>query len=174
MPRPQTDEYPPSFESYIALVKYESVSELIATFSEGLIQFVENLPDAKANYAYAPGKWTVKEVLQHVLDMERVFAYRALVIARGEQQPLPGANHEHYYLAQRSKNRAFEDMKEEFRAMRYSHNILFRSFDKEALGARGNVLGNSTTCKSWIYASFGHTLHHVRNYQALYGIEGQI
>lgn len=161
MSRPSPEEYNPSFAPYIALTKFETVGELITGYSEQLIQYINRLPDTKADYAYAPGKWTVKEVIQHIIDMERVFAYRSLTIARGDQQALPGADHDLFYLHQRSKARPFDDLKEEFTAMRYDHNILFRSFDGEALAATGSVLGNLTTCKSWIYASFGHGLHHV-------------
>lgn len=170
MARPDPNEYSPSSAPYIALIRYETVGELISGYSDGLIRFIEQLPDVKADYAYAPGKWTVKEVLQHIIDMERVFAYRALVIARGEQQALPGADEGAYHDFQRSKSRAFEDLKEEFKAMRYDHNILFRSFDRVALEARGNVLGHSTSCRSWIYASYGHALHHIDIYRERYGV----
>lgn len=172
MPRPENQDYNPVMKSYINLVQFESIGEIISHLSDPLIQFVDLLPEEKANFAYAPGKWNVKEVLQHVIDMERVFAYRALCIARGDAQALPGADQNEYYQYQRTGRRAFGDIKEEYKAMRYDHNMLFRSFDKEALEARGQVLGYSTTCNSWIYASFGHMLHHKHVLEERYGIQG--
>lgn len=170
MSRPEKQEYNPIMESYINLVPFDSVGEIVTQLSEPLIQFVDKLPEEKANYAYAPGKWTVKEVLQHVIDMERVFAYRALCSARGETQELPGADQNAYFQFQRSARRAFGDIKEEFNAMRYDHNILFRSFDAQALASRVSVLGHATSCKSYIYGTFGHILHHKKVLIERYGI----
>lgn len=171
MPRPQKQDYNPIMESYINLVQFDSIGEIISHLSDPMIHFVDQLPEDKANFAYAPEKWTIKEVLQHVIDMERVFAYRSLCIARGDTQPLPGTDQNAYYQFQRSARRAFGDIKEEYKAMRYDHNILFRSFDLEAQEARGDVLGYSTTCKSIIYVTFGHMLHHKNVLEDRYGIQ---
>lgn len=172
MSRPEIHDYNPSMEAYINLVPFDTVGEIISHLSDPLVQFVDQLPEEKANFAYAPGKWTVKEVLQHVIDMERVFSYRALSIARGDKQALPGVDQDDYYRFQRSNRRAFGDIQEEYKAMRYDYNMLYRSFDSEALNAKGLVLGHSTSCQSLIYASFGHMLHHKNVFRERYGIQG--
>lgn len=172
MSRPLPIEYKSSFEPYLSLAKGESVGELIANHSVFLTDYIEHIPVEKAAYSYAPGKWNVKEVLQHIIDMERVFAYRALAIARGDQQDLPGADQNLFADNQRTQYRAFSDIQEEYLAMSADHNILFRSFDKKALDATGVVNGQICTCKSWIYASFGHALYHVALLKERYGIVG--
>ena len=170
MSRPQPNEYNPHFAPYTAMATGESVAELIANHSTYLLDFVAGIPEQKATLSYAEGKWTVKEVLQHVIDMERVFAYRALCLARGETQNLPSADQDQFALFHRSKYRAFSDIQEEFLAMRCDHNILFRSFDRTALMQEGLVNGQKSNCQSWVYNSFGHTLYHVKLLKERYGI----
>ena len=170
MSRPQTGEYNQAVLPYIELTKGSSVGELIANHSAFLLGFVEQIPEEKATYSYAEGKWSVKEVLQHVIDMERVFAFRALCIARGFTGDLPGVDQDSFAKSQRSKYRPFSDLQEEFMAMRYDHNILFRSFDKQALESVGMVNGHASSCNSWIYTSYGHTLYHIKLLRERYGL----
>jgi len=172
MSRIEPSEYNAHFEPYVSMAKGSSVSELIANYSEYLIDFVKHMDEQKATYRYAPGKWDVKEVLQHIIDMERVFAYRALSLARGVKDDLPGVDQDDFAAQHRSNRRAFSDLQEEFEAMRADHNILFRSFDQVALMTEGLVAQNRTTCRSWIYISFGHALYHVQILKDRYGILG--
>jgi len=170
MSRPTSQEYNSHFEPYVSMTSGNSVAELIANHSVYLLDFINDIPQQKADYRYAPAKWTVKEVLQHIIDMERVFAYRALCIARGDTQQLPGVDQDQFAQYQRVQYRAFSDIQEEFLAMRSDHNILFRSFDKPALSAKGLVNGSSCTCQSWIFISFGHALYHVQMLKDRYEI----
>jgi len=172
MPRLETREYNPHFESYVAMTSGNSVSELIANHSVYLMDFVTHIADNKAGYSYGEGKWTVKEVLQHLIDMERVFAYRALSIARGVTDDLPGVDQDAFAINHRANRRAFSDLQEEYVAMRSDHNILFRSFDQKALMEEGLVGGHAATCRSWIFISFGHSLYHVQILKERYGIPG--
>jgi len=172
MSRIETSEYNAHFEPYVSLTRGETVNELISNHSPYLMDFIERIPDEKSSFSYALGKWNVKEVLQHIIDMERVFSYRALSIARGVKDDLPGVDQDQFASFQRSKYRAFSDLQEEFLAMQADYNILFRSFDKEALMNTGQVAGNKTTCRSWIFISFGHTLYHIKLLKDRYGIVG--
>lgn len=171
MPRPTSNEYKSAFEPYVSLAKGDSVGELVTNHNEYLLDFIANIPEDRAGYSYAAGKWNVKEVLQHIIDMERVFAYRALAIARGYILDLPGVDQDAFAQFQRAQYRAFSDLQEEFLALRSDHNILFRSFDKTALIAEGLVTGHKCTCRSWIYISFGHALYHVQILKERYGIQ---
>jgi len=172
MSKVQPNEYNAHFEPYVSMTRGATVNELIANHSPYLMNFIEKIPDEKSGFSYGEGKWNVKEVLQHIIDMERVFAYRALSIARGVSDNLSGVDQDQFARFQRSKYRAFSDLQEEFLTMKSDHNILFRSFDQEALMSTGMVSGNKTTCRSWIFISFGHTLYHVQLLKERYGISG--
>lgn len=161
MPRPTEIEYPTYAKDYVSLVKGNSVAEIISMHNDELISFVEAIPNAKANFAYAENKWTVKEVLQHIIDTERIFSFRALAIARGEKQSLPGFEQNIYAANSNAASRAFSDLKEEFAAVRYSSNILFRSFNSSTLENRGLVNGCEVSCLGIIFMTFGHALHHI-------------
>ena len=170
MSRIEPGEYNAHFEPYVAMTRASSVGELIADHSEYLVDFVTHIADDKAVYRYAEGKWNVKEVLQHIIDMERVFAYRALSIARGVKDNLPGVDQDLFAASPHLNQRAFSDIQEEFVAMRADHNMLFRSFNPSALMREGLVSGNKVTCRSWIFISFGHSLYHVQILKDRYGI----
>lgn len=170
MSRPTSNEYKPDFDAYVSHTKGDSVGELIANHSDYLLEFVAGIPEDRVGYSYGPGKWTVKEVLQHIIDMERVFAYRALSTARGNKIELPSVDHDLFYEFQRSQYRAFSDLQEEFAAMRADHNILFRSFDQQALSTQATVSGHLSTCRAWVFIGFGHGLHHVQILKERYGI----
>ncbi|MGF7232198.1 DinB family protein [Arachidicoccus sp.] len=162
MIRPSENDYPAYAKNYVSLVKGDSVAEIIALHNEELLSFVESLPDTKANYAYAENKWSVKEVLQHIIDTERVFSYRALALARGEKQSLPGFEQNDYAAQSFANTRAFSDLKEEYFALRFASNILFRSFRPSALTNRGLINNYEVSCLAIIYMTFGHALHHKR------------
>ena len=170
MARPTKDQYAAHFEPYMSMVKGNSIGELILNYSVSSTDFINNLPDDKADFRYAEGKWTVKEVIQHIIDMERVFAFRALSIARGVKESLPGVDQDQFALNHRVQYRAFGDLQEEFDCMKSDHNILFRSFDKQALTTEGLVSGYTTTCESWVYISFGHTQYHIQMLKERYGL----
>lgn len=158
--KPTENDYPAFAKDYVSLVKGNTVAEIIAIHNDELLSFVESIPDKKANFAYAENKWTVKEVLQHIIDTERIFSYRALALARGERQSLPGFEQNDYAAHSFANTRAFSDLKEEYIALRTSSNILFRSFNISTLSNRGLINNYETTCLGIIYMTFGHALHH--------------
>jgi hypothetical protein len=127
--RPQQSEYPLYYHTYVSqLPEDANVLDLLAEQADELQQLVGPLNDARAEEAYAEGKWTIKELLQHMLDSERIFAYRALCIARGEQASLPGFDENMYAENSEANNRQIKDILEEYRLVRTSNLYLFRSF----------------------------------------------
>lgn len=163
MPRPAPGTYPAYFDNYIKLVDAETAKEAIEKYAAPLLSFFQNIPADKHSYAYAEGKWTVKELLQHVIDAERIFAYRALRIARKDKTPLPGFDENAYAKAASNVNdRTFEDLMEEFTAVRKSTDLLLKSFTEEQLNESGITNGNATTVYSIAFVVYGHLLHHKR------------
>lgn len=158
--RPSDLDYNPFYKTYISKIKADSLTEAIALYAQPLKSFYNNLPEAKANYAYADGKWTVKEVLQHVMDTERIMSYRALAIARGESIALPGFDENLYAQNSKAAFRNLTDMQIEFTAIRHATNLLFQSFDEEQLNARGNANNSPITVNALGFIILGHLAHH--------------
>lgn len=160
MSKPVEGEFAPYTLAYITLVKGDSVAEVIANHTEELNDFYNNLPEDKADYKYEEGKWTIKEVLQHVIDAERIFAYRALRIARKDATPLPGFDENTYTINSNAKARTLASLKEEFAAVRRSTVLLLQSFNDEQLNQKGVASNQPVTVNSIAYIAYGHLLHH--------------
>lgn len=110
---------------------------------------------------YAPGKWSIREVLGHMIDTERIFAYRALRIARGDQTPLPSFDQDAYIEPARFDERPWPDLHTEFELVRRSNMQMFRGFDRAAWGRRGIASGHELTARAAAYVIAGHELHHM-------------
>lgn len=160
MPRPAAAEYPSHFAGYVEKVKPDQLHEAIDTYAASLNEFYTGLPEDKADYRYAEGKWTVKEVLQHVIDAERVFSYRVMCIARRDKTSLPSFDENNYAEYSHADRRSLADLKEEFVAVRRSTDHLLRSLDEAQLSEQGLTNGKPATAKSIAYVIFGHLLHH--------------
>lgn len=160
MARPAETDFPSYFGGYIAKVDTNSISEAIDKHSSALNEYYTHLPEAKADHAYAPGKWTVKEVLQHVIDAERVFSYRVMCIARKEKTSLPSFDENTYAEYSQASTRSLKDLKEEFSAVRKSTDLLLRSLSEEQLEEMGTSNTKQVTAKAIAYVIFGHLLHH--------------
>jgi len=160
MPIPNASDYPAYFEKYISLVNAGSTSEAIANYSALLLNFFNSLPEDKADYAYATGKWTLKEVLQHIIDTERIFSYRILRIGRKDTTPLPSFDENHYAENAISSARTFTAIKEEFMAVRKSTDLLILSLSDEQLSHFGTASNQPVTANAIGFMVFGHLLHH--------------
>src|ERR1700757_3721714 len=125
--RPAPTDYAPHYEKYVALVPGSDVLSALDAQRVQMAQLLAARSERDGNFRYAPDKWTVKEVLGHVIDTERIFAYRALRIARGDQTPLPGFEQDDYVRAGNFGECALADLAEEFDLMRASTIALFRS-----------------------------------------------
>jgi len=148
-------------EKYIEQTNGSSIQELIQNHHQELIDFYTSLPDELADYAYAEGKWSVKETLVHVVDTDSVFAYRALVIARGEQQALPGFDQDQYAANMNTSEHSFTFWKEAFVAQRRFIEKLITSFSEQQLLKIGSVSDYRLSVNASCYVLFGHALHHM-------------
>lgn len=153
---------PEFYHGYINLVSDEDIYQAFQNNSDKCIHFFESLPAEKVNYKYAEGKWTIKEVLQHIIDAERIFSYRALCFARNEIKSLPGFDENEYANNARVENRNWEDVLEEFKIVRKSSALLFNSFDEIQLNANGISNENSISVLGIGYIIIGHALHHIK------------
>lgn len=160
MPRPQVSDFPEYYGRYISRVDVDDLSDAPAAYGKTLEEFYTGLPDSKAGYRYAPGKWTLKEVLQHVIDTERIMSYRLLRIARKDQTPLPSFDEDNYAAAAEADERSFSSLKEEFLAVRRSTDLLILSLKKSWLSEQGTASNLPVTANAVGYIIFGHMLHH--------------
>ncbi len=161
MPKPIEGTYQPYTISYISKVPEDDVMDAFRNQHELLGDFFGNIPDDKYAYAYAPGKWTLKEMLQHIIDTERIFAYRALCIARMEKQSLPGFEENEYAENSSANDRRWPDLVEELKTVRKSTEILFASFNTEMLHNKGISNNAVVTPNSIGFIAVGHLYHHV-------------
>jgi len=161
MARPTAGTFDPFYQQrYIDAATGTSIAELIANHSDGLIDFINAIPEEKAEYSYADGKWTVKQLLQHIIDTERIFAYRALCISRNEPFPLPGFDEDSYAANAPATHRTLASLKEEFALVRQSTDILLTSFTEEQLNRRGVTSNYIITVNALCFIIFGHIIHH--------------
>jgi uncharacterized damage-inducible protein DinB len=160
MARPQESDYAIFFNKYVQLPIGNSVQELIEKYSSALNEFINSLPELKADYAYAADKWTVKDVVQHLIDAERVFAYRVLCFSRKDQTNLPGFNENNFAANANAKSRSLASLKEEFAATRRSTDLLLLSFTEAQLQQKGTSNHHSITANAIAFIIFGHILHH--------------
>ena len=158
--RPQAGEYAPYYEKYISLVPGNDVLGAMEAQRLLMLQLFAAHSERDGNFRYAADKWMVKEVLGHVNDSERVFAYRALCIARGEQNQLPGFEQDDYVRTGKFGERTLASLGEEFAHIRNSSIALFRSLGKEAWQRRGTANKNEVTVRALAFIIAGHELHH--------------
>lgn len=159
MNRPQPEEYAPFYSNYIDSVT-DNVIDQLARQARELPAFLESIPDEKAAHAYAPGKWTVKELLGHLIDTERIMTYRALCIARGETISLPGFDENAYVENSGYKSQDFRKLIAEFRVLREANLYLFRSFGEEELSKTGTANNYNISVRALLFIIAGHINHH--------------
>ena len=162
MPRPTEGEYGAFYKGYIDLVNGEDVLAALENSALPLESFLQSLRDVDLQQTYAPGKWSIGQLLQHMIDTERIFAYRALSIGRGEKQPLPGFDENSYADAAPAAHRKLKGLSEELLTLRKATIILYRSLDKEySLQKTGVASGKNITVNALGFIMVGHVLHHV-------------
>lgn len=161
MPRPDLSRVPEWYHGYINQVKENDLLKAMQSQTPVFLQFLKKLPAEKRNYRYAKGKWTLKEMLQHIIDAERIFAYRALCFARQDSTPLPGFDENEYAATSKAGKRDWNEMVEEFRSLRKANEILFGSFDKKQLDTTGTASGKPVYVLGIGFILVGHINHHV-------------
>jgi uncharacterized damage-inducible protein DinB len=160
MPRPAHQDSGEFYHGYINQAKGNSVTEVMTNHASEIKSFYLNLPEVKADYAYADGKWTIKELLQHVIDAERIFSYRALRIARKDATPLASFDENAYTENANAHSRSLQSLKEEFDAVRRSTDLMLQSFNDDQLNAKGTASNKGITVNAIGFIIYGHLLHH--------------
>ena len=160
MPKPSPSLYPPYFQRYIDMVPEEDLAAAFKKQLPVIINFLNSIPEEKAGYAYAEGKWTLKELLQHIIDTERVFNYRSLCFARGEKASLPPFEEDEYAAASNADRRSWQSLVNEFIAVRKATEMLFESFAPEVLHCTGTSNSKLFTVDSVGFMTIGHFYHH--------------
>jgi dihydroorotate dehydrogenase len=160
MPKPGKETYPSYYENYISLVAEEDVLTALENQQPMIDQFFSAISEEKSTYAYAPGKWTLKEMLQHIIDTERIFAFRALAFARGEQQPVPGFEENEYAANSNANARSWESLCKELKAVRKATRMLFENFSSPMMNQTGVANQKPVTVNAIGFVIVGHINHH--------------
>ncbi|RKY99655.1 MAG: DNA damage-inducible protein DinB [Ignavibacteriae bacterium] len=159
--KPKPGDYDPYFEQYIKLVEGDDIIKILYEQNKTCRKLINSISDHKGNYRYADGKWTIKEVLGHILDTERIFAYRALSLARGEKKSLPGFDHNDYVKEGNFNSRELLELSFEFKLLRETNLLLYKSFSEEMLCKRGLTNEAPVTVLALFYFIAGHEKHHL-------------
>ncbi|MGI8548136.1 MAG: DinB family protein [Gemmatimonadaceae bacterium] len=170
--RPAESEYAPSYTGYIGAVPEGDVIRYLSTQLGDVEGLLGHLADEQANARYAPDKWSVKEVLGHMSDTERVMSYRLLHAARADAAPLPGFEQDDYVRAAKSDRRAIGDLLNEFRAVRASTLSLVKGMDEVAWDRTCVASNAKVSSRALVYIIAGHATHHARVLRERYGIAG--
>ena len=160
--RPKDGEFPPYAIMYMKLLPDDGL--VLKHLHDNFIAIkalILSLPDEKLNYRYAENKWTIKELLQHIIDAERVFSYRALTFARKDSTPLPGFDENNWAANAQTTSRKWNDLVKEFRALRKSTESLFEAFDENQLLSKGTASEKEINTLALGYICSGHVAHHI-------------
>ena len=166
--RPNADEFAPFYAGYLQQVPDGDVVEALIGGVEIAAALLHDVPEEVARKAYAPGKWTLKQVILHLADAERIFAYRALRIGRGDSTDLPGWDETAYAPASGANDRSLESLLDELESVRESTVTLFEGLPEEAWTRRGRANGQSISVRAIAWITAGHLLHHLEIIQERY------
>lgn len=168
MGRPDLSRVPDWYHGYVNLVSENDLLIALKDQTASIQAFFNKIPSGKHHFRYAEGKWSIKEVLQHIIDAERVFAYRALCFARKEAAALPSFDENEYASNSKADVRDWRDLLAEFKAVRHSTEILFSSFDEEQMQSNGIANGNSVYVAAIGFIVVGHAEHHRKGLEERY------
>ena len=157
--KPEPTEYAPFYETYVALVPDVDIVQLLEAQRLQTAQLLAGCSERDGNFRYAPEKWSVKEVIGHLADAERIFTYRALRIARGDETPLPGFEQNDYVREDGSSRRELRDLADEFAIVRASSVALYRSLAEDCWKRRGSASKNEVTVRALAFIAAGHAAH---------------
>jgi uncharacterized damage-inducible protein DinB len=161
IPRPGVSEYEPAYEKYVVKVPDGDLLALLESQGQETQDLLATIPEARALHRYAPGKWSIKEVVGHIMDAERVFSYRALRFARGDRTPLPGFDETVYAPAGKFDARSLPDLAAELSAVRHATIALFAGLDSETFARRGVANNHEISVRAIAYIIAGHERHHL-------------
>jgi uncharacterized damage-inducible protein DinB len=159
--KPNAGSYPASFDIYISKVPSGNLLELLLTIHYETIDLITSVDLETQHYRYEQGKWNIKEIIQHLIDTERIFIYRAMCIARGEQQHLLGFDENDYVANSNASSRDMNDLAREFSVIRASSIEFLKSLGNDELQMQGTANGQLVTPVAIAYALLGHEIHHI-------------
>lgn len=155
-------EYHPYYKNYIEQVAYKDLIEGLEDSFAITLSFFKTIPNDKLAYQYAEGKWTIKEIIQHIIDAEIVFSYRALRFARNDKTSLPGFDENAYVPSSLANNVSLGQLLNHYSSVRQSTIALFKSFDKEMLVRIGQASGSDMSVRALGFVIIGHETHHCK------------
>jgi hypothetical protein len=168
--RPGPDEYAPFYADYVGLVPEADVLPVLAAQPDQLLRLAAAVPKDRETYRYAPGKWSIREILGHMGDGERVFGYRAFCIGRGDQAAFPGFDQEDYLAAASYDDVPLSELAAEFAALRGSNLTVLRRLPRERWGQFGTASDARVTVRALAYVMAGHFRHHLGVLKERYGV----
>ncbi len=160
MAQPETNEYATHYGKYVKLVPEDDVVAALRSELAQTVALLNGVADKDASICHPPYTWTIKQVVGHLTDCERVFGYRALRFARGDSTPLPGFDENHYARFAESDQRRLSELSAEFEAVRKSHLYLFQNLPGNAWKQRGSANGHDVSVRALAYIIVGHERHH--------------
>jgi uncharacterized damage-inducible protein DinB len=171
MRKPLKEEYPEGiyFSRYIESVDNENVMEVLKANAQLIDFFYKNLKTELQNYKYQADKWSLKEILGHLTDTERIFGFRALAIARGEKQSLPGFDENQYMDAANFDAQTLAQLLVQYNTTRIATLALFESFSEQVQDSMGTANGNSISVRALMFMIAGHEIHHIKIMNQRYG-----
>lgn len=162
MARPHHSDYPDNFAGYISKVSEDDLLQAFSNQLPAALQLFSSISEDQSGYTYAPGKWSIKEMLQHIIDAERIFCYRALCIARKESISLPPFDENEYAKNSFANQRRWMSLYDEFQHARQSTQDLFESFTVDMMEQRGVSNNKLLTVSSIGFTIVGHVYHHMQ------------
>lgn len=159
--RPTTTEYAPYYGRYINLVPEGDIVQILSSQLEGTLGLLGDISESQAGYRYAPDKWSIKEVIGHIVDSERIFAYRVLRFARNDKAPIEGFDQDKFAQNSAFDERSLADIVEEFNHVRRANLLLFRSLTDEVLSRQGIASEVEVSVRALLYIIAGHERHHM-------------
>lgn len=160
--RPVPGEYAAFHATYVAMVPDGDVLATLKTQHGETVRMLARLGEKKSRYRYAPGKWSIREVVGHLIDAERVFTYRALTFARADRNPLPGFDENMWASSSNADARTLKSLIDELKAVRAATLALFRGFNEEQLARTGIASGHQVSVRGLVYVTTGHERHHAK------------
>ena len=171
VPRPAPSEYAPAFARYVSLVPETDVMAVLESQGDEVRRVARSIPADRETFRYAPGKWSVREILGHMGDGERVFGYRAFCISRGDKASLPGFEEDDYVAAADYDRHAASILAEDFAALRASNLAVLGRLPGETWANVGTANGTAISLRAIAYVMAGHFRHHVGVLRSRYGVE---
>ncbi len=159
--KPQPQEFNDYYSGYVSLVPETDIREAYAEQPAELRRIFEGMDESKGAFRYADEKWTIKEILSHLIDGERIFSYRMLRISRGDETPIEGFEQDGYIENSRANDRAFLELLEEFELIRKANVLMIYNLDASALSRMGNASGFPVSVRALANISIGHVRHHI-------------